>query len=64
VTSIEGVAEALADINAHTVTVTFEDTKTGLEAIKKALETAGFSVPGEPVRVESAPQPPGGAKTP
>ena len=63
-TSIEGVAEAVADINAHTVTVTFDDTKTGLEAIKKALETAGFSVPGEPVRVESAPQPPDGVKAP
>jgi copper chaperone CopZ len=64
VTSVEGVVEALADMNAHTVSVTFDDSKTSLEAIRKALETAGFSVPGDPVKVEKSPQPLGERKAP
>ena len=31
-------------MNAHTVTVTFDDTKTGLDTIEAALNDAGYMV--------------------
>ena len=34
-------------MNAHTVTVTFDDEKTGLVAIEAALNDAGFTVKDE-----------------
>jgi len=35
------------DPEKHTATVTFDDTKSNLEAIKKALADGGFPVEGE-----------------
>ena len=44
---MEHVESVLTDMNAHTVTVAFDDEKTGLAAIEAALNDAGFTVKGE-----------------
>ena len=45
---IDGVSKAATDPEKHTATVTFDDTKSTLEAIKKALADGGFPVEGAP----------------
>lgn len=44
---IDGVLKVATDPEKHTATVTFDDTKSNLEAIKKALADGGFPVEGE-----------------
>ena len=45
---IDGVSKVATDPENHTATVTFDDKKSNLEAIKKALTDGGFPVEGEP----------------
>ncbi len=44
---MEHVESVATDMNAHTVTVTFDDEKTGLDAIVAALHDAGYVVQRE-----------------
>ena len=46
--NINGVLEIDTDPKNHTATVTFNQKKTSIEAIKKALSDGGFPVEGEP----------------
>ena len=46
--NINGVLEIDTDPANHTATVTFNQKKTNIEAIKKALSDGGFPVEGEP----------------
>jgi len=50
------VAKAEPDMNLHTLTVTWDDSKTTLDKIKKALAAAGFAVtepaPGQPLNLD------------
>ena len=46
--SVDGVLGVETDYKAHTATVTFNDEKTNIEEMKKALERGNFSVEGEP----------------
>lgn len=46
---MEGVTAAVADMNQHTVTVTFDDAQASLDAIEKALHDAGYTT-GEPMK--------------
>jgi copper chaperone CopZ len=41
---IEGVSEVKTNITSHTLTVRFEDTVTGLDAITEALNIVGYTV--------------------
>ena len=45
VESIEHVTSVETDMNAHTLTVAFDDEKTSLDTIVKALGNAGYTVP-------------------
>ena len=45
---IDGVSKVATDPEKHTATVTFDDTKSNLEAITKALADGGFPIEGEP----------------
>lgn len=47
VEKVEHLESVLVDMNAHTVTVTFDDEKTELAAIEAALNDAGFTVTDE-----------------
>lgn len=42
------MANAVADHETHTATVTFDDEKTSVEQMKEALDTDNYSVKGEP----------------
>lgn len=44
VKKVDHVTSVKTDMNAHTVTVSFDDEKTGLEAINAALNDAGYVV--------------------
>ena len=46
--AIDGVSKVATDQEKHTATVTFDDKKSSLEAIKKALADGGFPIEGEP----------------
>ena len=46
--SIDGVSNVDTDPANHTTTVTFDNEKTNLETIKKALADGGFPVKGDP----------------
>ena len=46
--SINGVAQVATDPANHTATVTFDTTKTTVDAIKKALADGDFPAEGEP----------------
>ena len=45
VENLNGVISAKPDMNAHTLTVEFDDEKTNLEAIIGTLGKAGYTVP-------------------
>jgi copper chaperone CopZ len=47
VEKVEHVESVQTDMNEHTVTVTFDDDKTGLDAIVAALNDAGYVVKSE-----------------
>lgn len=44
---VKGVKTAEADMNAHKVSVMFDDTAVKLEDVKSALKKAGFETTGE-----------------
>ena len=50
--SIDGVMNVKTDIIAHSATVSFNDEKTGVEEMKKALRKGNFPVKGEPEFLE------------
>jgi copper chaperone CopZ len=45
---VDGVSIVETDYSAHTARITFDDEKTDVEAMKKALGEQQFSVEGEP----------------
>ena len=45
---IEGVTKADASFMSGTATLTFDETKTDLETIKRAFRRAGYPVTGRP----------------
>lgn len=46
VEDLEHVEAVSTDMNAHTLTVTFDDEQVSLEQIVEALGNAGYTVPG------------------
>ena len=44
---IDGVSKVATDPKNHTATVSFDDKKSNLEVIKKALTDGGFPIEGE-----------------
>ena len=46
VEKLEGVQSVETDMNENTVTVTFDDERQSVDAIVKALNEAGYTVPG------------------
>jgi len=46
--SVKGVLKTKTDLEKHTATITFDDTKTSLEKIKEKLADDGYPVIGQP----------------
>lgn len=42
--NVDGVQEALVDLSGQSATVTFDDGKTSVSALKEAVEDAGYDV--------------------
>jgi hypothetical protein len=49
------VAQAVPDMNEHTLTVTFDDARTSLAKITSALADAGFAVKEQPAKTLTPP---------
>jgi copper chaperone CopZ len=49
---VDGVKNVDANFETHTLTVSHDSEKTSVEAMKKALEQAGFPVEGRPEAVK------------